>query len=99
MTFLLSGLILLNFLESRSLRIYLGRHTYLEVSSKATRLLNLLRRNMSGCSKQAKSRAYTALVQPQLETSVPIWSPYDKVSCDSIEKVQKRGARCKVGQR
>ena len=48
---------------------------------------------MSGCSKQAKSRAYVALVRPQLETSVPVWSPYDKVSCDSIEKVQKRAAR------
>ena len=58
------------------------------IGSFATRLLNLLRRNMSGCSKQAKSRPYTALVQPQLETSVPVWSP-----CDSIEKVQKRAAR------
>ena len=65
----------------------------LEVSSKVTSLLNLLRRNMSGCSKQAKSRAYVALVRPQLENSVPVWSPYDNVSCDSIEKAQKRAAR------
>ena len=64
-----------------------------EVKLKATRMLNLLRRSMYGCSEQAKARAYTALVRPQLETCSPVWSPYQKGAQDDLEKVQKRAAR------
>ena len=39
-----------------------------ETKTKATCVLNLLRRSMQGCSNQAKARAYTALVRPHLET-------------------------------
>ena len=56
-------------------------------------MLNLLRRSMYGCSEQAKARAYTALVRPQLETCSPVWSPYQKGAQDDLEKVQKRAAR------
>ena len=52
-------------------------------------MLNQLRRSMQGCSYQAKARAYTALVHPHLETSVPVWTPAQ----DDLEKVQRRAAR------
>ena len=60
---------------------------------KATRVLNLLRRAMQGCSKQAKTRAYIALVRPCLETCSPVWTPYEKGAQDDLEKVQKCAAR------
>ena len=60
---------------------------------KATRVLNLLRRAMQGCSKQAKARAYIALVRPHLETCSPVWTSYQKGAQDDLEKVQKCAAR------
>ena len=67
-------------------------HT-LEVTSKAQRVLNLLRRTMYGCPRNAKIRAYTALVRPHLEYCAPVWTPnQQKLSC-RLEKVQKRAAR------
>ena len=65
----------------------------LEVRMKATCVLNLLRRAMQGCSKQAKARAYIALVRPHLETCSPVWTPYQKGAQDDLEKVQKCAAR------
>ena len=62
----------------------------LEAKTKATRVLNLLRRSMQGCSTQAKARAYTALVCPHLETCAPVWTPYQKGAQDDLEKVQRR---------
>ena len=61
--------------------------------SKATKVLNLLRRNLKNCSLKAKKRAYLALVQPHLEFSVPVWSPHLKKDISALEKVQKRAAR------
>jgi len=56
-------------------------------------MLNLLRRSMQGSSKQAKARAYTALVCPHLETCAPVWTPYQKGALDDLEGVQRRAAR------
>ena len=60
---------------------------------KATKILNLIRRNLAGCSKTAKNRAYLALVRPHLEFAVPVWSPHLKKDITALEKVQKRAAR------
>jgi len=93
-TLSLSGSTLSNSLGSNSLANYLGKLRHPRLNPKQ-HVLNLLRRSMHRCSKQAKSRAYTALaiVRPHLETCVPVWSPYGKVQCDSLERVQKRAAR------
>ena len=48
---------------------------------------------MQGCSKQAKARAYTALVRPHLKTCSPVWTPYQRGVLDDLEKVQKSAAR------
>ena len=61
--------------------------------SKATKLLNLLRRNLSNCSYAVIQRCYTALVWPHLEYTAPVWSPHYKAGCSTLEKVQKRAAR------
>ena len=64
-----------------------------EITSRASQILNLLRRSMHGCHKDAKSIAYTALVRPHLEYSSPVWTPHHQKLIDSIEKIQKRAAR------
>ena len=65
-----------------------------DVSLKASRILNVLRRSMHGCSQQAEARAYVSLVRPHLETCAPVWSPHGKVA-----KVQRRATRWICGAR
>ncbi len=65
---------------------------------KASKILNLLRRNphhSSKTAKTAKTKAYTGLVRPhlQLEYAAPVWSPHKACDIIKLEKVQKRAAR------
>jgi hypothetical protein len=66
-----------------------------EVKAKASRIQNLLRRTMYGCSKAAKSRAYmyVSLVRPHLDYCAPVWSPHQAKLMDTLESVQKQSAR------
>ena len=48
---------------------------------------------MQACSKQAKARAFTALVRPHLETCSPVWSPHQSGTQEELEKVQRSAAR------
>ena len=52
-----------------------GQHV-LEISSKATKTLGFLRRNLAFAPKRTKGVAYKTLVRPKLEYAAPIWSPY-----------------------
>ena len=69
------------------------------VTAKASCILNLLRRTMQGCCRDAKSRAYTALVRRILEYSAPVWAPHEQKHIDTLEKVQRRAARWVSGAR
>ena len=57
-------------------------------ASKASRTLNLLRRNLRGSPNSIRDRAYKALVRPHLEFSAPVWAPHQNIA--TLEKVQKR---------
>mgnify|MGYP003444291098 FL=1 len=46
------------------------------VTAKATRTLNLIRRNLYRCPQNIKSLAYTTLVRPLLEYASAAWDPY-----------------------
>ena len=48
---------------------------------------------LSRPTKEAKKRAYVALVRPHLEYCSPVWNPHLKKDCDKLEKVQKQAAR------
>ena len=61
--------------------------------NKAQRLLNLLRRNLSGCSADTKGLAYKALVRPVLEYAACAWDPYQAKHIQQLESVQRRAAR------
>ena len=49
-----------------------------DISSKATKTLGSLRRNVAFAPKSTKEVAYKTLVRPKLEYAAPIWSPYCK---------------------
>ena len=63
-----------------------------EVSSKATKTLGFLRRNLAFAPKSTKEVAYKTLVQPKLEYAAPISNPYSKLQINQVEKVQRTAA-------
>ena len=69
-----------------------GQHVS-EISSKATKTLGFLRRNLAFAPRSTKEVAYKTLVRPKLEYAVPIWSPHSKLQNNQIEKVQRTAAR------
>ena len=69
-----------------------GQHIS-EISSKATKTLGFLRRNLAFAPRSTKEVAYKTLVRPKLEYAAPmIWSPYSKLQINQIEKVQRTAA-------
>ena len=63
------------------------------ITCKATKVLNFIKRNLYKCSQYTKSNAYLSLVRPSLEYASSIWDPYYKIHDLTIEKVQRRAAR------
>ena len=67
---------------------------YCQIStSKATKTLGFLRRNLTLAPKETKVSAYNALIRPQLEYAAPIWNPHHPTEINRIEKEQRTAAR------
>ena len=69
-----------------------GQHIS-EISSKATKTLGFLRRNLAFAPRHTKEVAYKTLVHPKLEYAAPIWHPYHETQIGQVEKVQRTAAR------
>ena len=67
-----------------------GQHVS-EISSKATKTLGFLRRNLALAHQHTKEVAYQTLVRPQLEYAAPIWHPIVKLR-------RKRWRKCRRQQ-
>ena len=63
------------------------------ITSTANKTLGFIRRNLSSCTKDAKSSAYLSLVRPTLEYCSAVWDPHTKEHIHKIDKVQRRAAR------
>ena len=61
-----------------------GQHVS-EISSKATKTLGFLRRNLAFAPRSTKEVAYKTLVRPKLEYAAPIWSPHSKLQINQQE--------------
>ena len=64
-----------------------------KIRHKASRTLGLIRRTLSPCSMEVKTRAYAALVRPQLEYAAEAWNPHTVTTINALEQVQKAAAR------
>ena len=64
-----------------------------QITKKASSMLGLLRRNISGCPKELREQAYFALVRSRLEYCAAIWDPYLEQDKERIESIQNRAAR------
>ena len=90
---------------------YVDKHSYLgvtldtnlrwqyhiqEISSKATKILNLIKRNFWFCEQDIKNTLYKALVRPKMEYASVVWDPYHQCDIDKLENIQRAAARfCK----
>ena len=63
------------------------------ITSKASRVLGFVKRNLKHCPRTVKERAYQTVVRPKLEYSSPIWNPQQKTQIKQIEQVQRNAAR------
>ena len=64
-----------------------------QISTKANKMLGLLRRNLGTCKQSTKDIAYKTLVRPRLEYCSAVWDPHQKIHIDNLEKIQRRAAR------
>ena len=64
-----------------------GQHIS-EASSKATKALGCLRRNLAFAPRSTKEVVYKTLVRPKLEYAAPIWSPYSKLQFNQVGKLR-----------
>ena len=72
--------------------MYCGQHIS-DFSSKATKTLGFLRRNLTFIPRSTKEVVYTNLVRPKLKYAAPIWSQYCKTQIQQVEKVQRTATR------
>ena len=61
-----------------------GQHVA-KISSKATKTLGLLRRNLALAPRHTKKIAYQTLIRPQLEYAAPTWHPYNDDMLDELD--------------
>ncbi|CAH1242633.1 Hypp6915 [Branchiostoma lanceolatum] len=62
-------------------------------TSKAGRVLGVIRSNLTHCPSRVKATCYKALVRPHLEYSATVWDPYTTKGIQAVEAVQRRAAR------
>jgi len=63
------------------------------ITSKASKSLSFLRRNLQINNQTLKTKAYLALVRPHLEYACAVWDPHTKRLIHQIEMVQRTAAR------
>jgi hypothetical protein len=64
-----------------------------KISTKANRMLGLIRRNLRNSSSKIRELAYMSLVRPHVEYCSTVWSPHSKKEIGMVEAVQRRAAR------
>ena len=63
------------------------------VAKKANSSLHFISRNLKHCSRAARSTAYCTMTRASLEYCSAVWDPYLQKHKDTLEKVNRRGAR------
>ena len=69
-----------------------GQHVN-NITSKANKTLNFIRRNLQISSPKLKTTAYMTLVRPLLEFTPSVWDPNVQKGIKKVEMVQRRTAR------
>ena len=63
------------------------------ITSKASRVLGFVKRNLRHCPEVVKEGAYQSIVRPKLDYSSTTWNPQQVTQKRQIEQVQRNAAR------
>ena len=63
------------------------------IATKASKVLNFVRRNLNNCSASTKASAYLSLVRLTMEYASCVWDPHKAAHIQTLEKVQRRAAK------
>ena len=63
------------------------------IASKASQILDFLRRSLSKCSSTVKASSYLTLVCPIMEYAASVWDPHHLNDIQALEKVQCTASR------
>ena len=64
------------------------------VINKCNKVIGMIRRSLGYRAPTSVSiKLYKALIQPSIEYSAPVWSPFTKIQIESIERVQRNFTR------
>ena len=63
------------------------------ITSKASRTLGFLQRNLRHCPKECRKTAYLSLIRSTLEYGSVVWDSQYKMDIDKLERIQHRAAR------
>ncbi len=63
------------------------------ITSKANKVLGILRRNLKHCPTNLKETAYLTMVRSILEYACAVWDPHLQKDINLIERVQRKAAR------
>ena len=69
-----------------------------ELSSKATKTLNLMKRIFWFCDEDTKCLPYKTLVRPKLEHALVVWDPHHLSDVNKLENIQRAAARFRTGR-
>ena len=67
------------------------------VCRKANNTTAFLRRNLSSCPANIRTKCYTTFIRPQLEYASSVWAPHTQSNINKLESVQRRAARFVTG--
>ena len=67
------------------------------VCRKANNTTAFLRRNLSSCPANIRTKCYTTFVRPQLEYASSAWAPHTQSNINKLKSVQRRAARFATG--
>nr|XP_047127752.1 uncharacterized protein LOC124808609 [Hydra vulgaris] len=68
-------------------------HQVQVATSKAQRILCLIRKSFTYLNTEMVRQLYTSLVRPHLEFAAPVWSPSNKNNINDLEKIQRRATK------
>ena len=69
-----------------------------ELSSKATKTLNLIKRIFWFCGEDTKCLPYKTLVRPKLEHASVVWDPHYLSDVNKLENIQRAAAPFRTGR-
>ena len=64
-----------------------------EITTKSSKVLGMVKRNLGPCKPEVKDTAYNMLVRPKLEYASPIWNPHASSQINRLERIHHYAAR------